>query len=146
MMAGGTEFEGSVDLEREIESAAAALRNESFPAGAVLFSEGEESRELYVLLEGSVQVEAAGKEVAVIGDPGAYLGEISSLLGVPRTATVVTREDSKFLVVPPEHIPSLFGHTPTLALTIARGLAQRLVATTRHWVEGAPPPAPGDPA
>ncbi|MEW6486394.1 MAG: cyclic nucleotide-binding domain-containing protein [Thermodesulfobacteriota bacterium] len=144
MTAGGIEFEGSVDLEREIEAAAAALKNESFPAGTALFSQGEESRELFVLLEGSVRVEAGGKEVAVIDEPGAYLGEISSLLGIPRTATVVTREDSKFLVVPPEHIPSLFGHTPTLALTIARGLAQRLVATTRHLVEGGPMPSPGE--
>lgn len=143
-MAGGIDFEGSADLEREIEAAAAALRSESFAAGALLFSEGEESRELYVLLEGSVGVEAGGREVAVIGEPGAYLGEISSLLGIPRTATVVTREASKFLVVPPEHIPALFGHTPTLALTIARGLAQRLVATTRHLVEGGPMPSPGN--
>ena len=62
---------------------------------------------------------------------------MSTLIGVPRTATVETREHSCLLVVPPERIPDLFGHTPQLALRIAQVLARRLAETTENLAKAA---------
>jgi len=108
------------------------LTEAEFPPDTVLFREGDDSHELYVLLAGSVTVSKTEHPIAVIDEPGAYFGEMSSLLGCPRTATITTREQSTLLVVPPEQIADLFGNTPQVALHIATSLARRLSATTRE--------------
>ena len=43
---------------------------------------------LFVLAEGRLLVERDGQPIATVDQPGAVLGEISMLLGVPATATV----------------------------------------------------------
>ncbi|NOY44801.1 MAG: cyclic nucleotide-binding domain-containing protein [Deltaproteobacteria bacterium] len=107
----------------------------TFEPGAVLFEEGEASRDLYVLLSGAVRVTRSGWEVAEITEPGAYFGEMSSLLGEPRTATVTALSEVRVLIVPPERLEDFFGTTPQLALRMARELARRLADTTQLLVE-----------
>jgi len=123
-------------MERErLERATEAIPERAFAEGEALFEEADEGRDLYVLLSGSVRVLKRGREVAVIDVPGAYFGEMSVLLGTPRTATVVAAEPSRLLVVPHDHVEEFFGDTPRLALSIARGLAERLAKTTDALVE-----------
>lgn len=123
-------------MERErLERATAEIPERTFAEGETLFEEGDQGRDLYVLLGGSVRVLKRGHEVAVIDEPGAYFGEMSVLLGTPRTATVVAAEGSRLLVVPQDHVEAFFGDTPRLALRIARGLAERLAKTTDALVE-----------
>ncbi len=111
------------------------LTEERFPKGTTLFAEGDPSQELYVLLSGAIKVTKKGRQIAIIDEEGAYFGEMSTLLGTPRTATVHTVEDSSLLVVPPERIPDLFGHTPQLAMRMAQVLARRLAETTELLAE-----------
>ena len=56
--------------------------------GEVLIAEGATDTPLFVLAEGRLVVEREGQRIAVVDQPGAVLGEISMLLGVPATATV----------------------------------------------------------
>ena len=56
----------------------------------VLFSEGETSREMYILMSGKVEILKNNRRIAVVEGEGSYLGELSTLLGVPRTATAKT--------------------------------------------------------
>ncbi len=113
----------------------AKVQERVFGPGTVLFEEGDASRDLYVLLSGAVSVTRAGWEVAEIAEPGAYFGEMSSLLGEPRSATVTALSEVRVLVVPPERLEDFFGTTPQLALRMARELARRLADTTQLLVE-----------
>jgi len=121
--------------EDRLERAAEGIPEKTFAEGETLFEEGDEGRDLCILLSGSVRVLKRGRAVAVIDEPGSYFGEMSVLLGVPRTATVVAAEESRLLVVPHDHVADFFGETPHLALRIARGLAERLARTTHALVE-----------
>lgn len=56
-------------------------------AGAPLCEQGQEGDELYLLLDGVLQVEVDGKDIAQIG-PGAVLGERALLEGGRRTSTL----------------------------------------------------------
>ena len=64
-------------------------REESYVAAeSLLLREGETTGELFVLLEGELEVLKGDTVVAVVTEPGAVLGEMSVLLGLPHTATV----------------------------------------------------------
>jgi serine/threonine protein kinase len=97
--------------------------------GRVLFYEDDLSRELYILMSGSVEVLKAGRTIATISEEGAFIGEMSPLRGAPRSATVVAREDSVLLVVPEDKFHQFFTRHPAVCLLLARTLASRLEAT-----------------
>jgi CRP-like cAMP-binding protein len=79
------------------------LERRNLEQGQALMTEGEEGGELFLLLDGIVDVEVNGDPVAEIG-PGALLGERALLEGGKRTATVWATTPIRVAVVPPEAI------------------------------------------
>ncbi len=63
-------------------------RVEKFPAGAMLFEEGQPGSDVLLILDGIVRVERGGERLAEYG-PGALLGERAHLEGGLRTSTNV---------------------------------------------------------
>lgn len=106
-----------------------------FPAGATLFQQGDESREMYILLNGEAEVLVDNVRVAVVAGTGSYLGEMSTLLTQPRTTTVRATKDSRFIVVGPGQVRAFFGYSTELALKLATMLARRLKDTTQDLSE-----------
>ncbi len=66
--------------------------------GKVLCKEGETGREFFVIIDGTVEVEAKGKHVATLG-AGDFVGEIALLEQVPRMATVTVKTPVRFFVL-----------------------------------------------
>jgi Cyclic nucleotide-binding domain len=95
------------ELERELSVAimreGAKLERRTFEQGQALMTQGEEGRELFLLLDGVVDVEVDGDVVAEIG-PGALLGERALLEGGTRTATVWATTPVRAVVVPPDAV------------------------------------------
>jgi CRP-like cAMP-binding protein len=105
-----------------------AIRRE-VPKGTVLITEGGRTGHLFVLIEGQLEILRGEAIVAVLSEPGAVTGEMSMLLERPHTATVRTGADSVLFEI--EDAAAFLKAQPTVALLIARLLAQRLnVATT----------------
>ncbi|MBR0698067.1 Crp/Fnr family transcriptional regulator [Bradyrhizobium lablabi] len=101
----------------------------SLPAGTSFIDEGGRTGHLFVLIDGKVEVVKGDSVVAVISEPGAVFGEMSVLLEQPHSATVRTSADSTLYEF--EDAASFLRDQPTVAILIARLLAQRLhVATT----------------
>jgi len=98
-------------------------------AGTNLVTAGGPSGHLYVLLEGRLEVLKGDMVVATIAEPGAVLGEMSVLLGLPHTATVRACSDTR--VYEFEDAAAILKREPTLAILIARMLAQRLNAAAK---------------
>ena len=98
----------------------------SIPANHTLFSEGENSREMYILMSGKVEIVKNEKRIAIVEGQGSYLGELSTLLGVPRTATIITMSQCQFLVVDGDRVNDFFDASPVLGLKLAKILADRL--------------------
>ena len=95
------------ELERELSASimrdGAKLERRSLDAGETLITQGEEGQELFLILDGVVDVEVDGEEVAEIG-PGALLGELALLEGGKRTATLWATTPVRAVVVPPDAI------------------------------------------
>ena len=95
------------ELERELSAsimkAGAELERRNYEQGQAIVQQGDEGRELFLLLDGIVDVEVGGEEVAEIG-PGALLGEMALLGDGTRTASVYATTPTRVVVVPPEAV------------------------------------------
>jgi CRP-like cAMP-binding protein len=79
-----------------LERLAAAATEVVLPAGETVIREGEEADALWILERGELSVSAGSRELEPVRAPG-YVGELGLLHGIPRTATVRTRQESTLL-------------------------------------------------
>ena len=102
---------------------------QTYPAGSVIFEAGEQSREMYVIQTGQVQVSIweKGQErvVAKLGPPD-FFGEMAVLNGSPRSATVSTVGETRMLVFDPQSFANLVRGNPDVAIKMIQKLSQRL--------------------
>ncbi len=102
----------------------------NFPKGAILFKDGERSKEMYVIHNGKVkitkQIGDAEKTLAVLGS-GDFLGEMATLLDKPRSATAEVLEDSLLIVIEPHTFENMIITNTNVALKIIKKLANRLL-------------------
>lgn len=104
-----------------------------FRAGDVLLSEGEQDNRLMFLIEGEVSVLRGSNEVARVRMPGAVFGEMSALLGIPYSASVVARTEVRAHVS--DSASEFIEANPAIAIHLARTLAQRLYNTTGYLAD-----------
>jgi CRP-like cAMP-binding protein len=101
--------------------------------GETLIEEARRTDHLYVLKHGGFDVVRGGVAFVRIGQPGAFLGEISAVLeGLP-SATLVASEDSTVYVI--ERASEVVRARPELTLAVAQVLARRLLAVTSYLVD-----------
>ena len=79
----------------------------SYDEGHVIFVEGDDTQDLYILTSGDVDVFKGNKSMAEITEPGSLFGEMSFLLGAKRTATVKARNQVKAICIPKEEITEI---------------------------------------
>jgi hypothetical protein len=95
------------ELERELSASImrsdAKLERRSLKEGETLVEQGAEGNELYLLLDGVLEVIVDGEPLAEVG-PGALLGERALLESGRRTATLRAKTSARVAVVPGEAI------------------------------------------
>jgi CRP-like cAMP-binding protein len=101
--------------------------------GEMLIEEAIRTDRLYVLKSGAFDVVRNGVRVVSITAPGAFLGEISAVLGSAPTASVIARQDSSVHVV--DNASASVRGQPDLTYAIAQLLARRLSAVTAYLVD-----------
>lgn len=104
-----------------------------YRVGQSIFREGELTYELFMLMEGILDIYVGGDKVATLNAEfaaGAYLGEIGALLRLPRTATVKAVTSCKFLVFP--DAKRLFEEDPEFGIKLSIILAQRLAQSNER--------------
>ena len=75
----------------ELTDVAERMTRRQFMPNEVIIHEGDAGEELFLISEGEVEVDRAGREVARLG-PGDFFGELSLMSGDPRNATVVAKK------------------------------------------------------
>ncbi len=105
--------------------------------GVVLFNEGDPARELYVVIDGEVEVLKKSRRqrdvrVAILG-PNDSFGEMSIIDVQPRSATVRALGPSRLLKMTSEDLDALYRRDlksyALITLNIARDLSRRLRVT-----------------
>lgn len=125
--------------ESELGSLRAAGRTRRYEAGTILYHEGDESDWVVLLEDGRVKVSsqtAEGRQavLALLG-PGELLGELSTLDGQPRSATITAIEDVRATVVTAAAFRAYLEEHPRVAIMLLETLSQRLRDADRKRVE-----------
>ena len=108
----------------------AHCREECWPAGAVVFREGDPGTSLYIVVSGEVDVRVGERTVARLG-AGEWLGEMALVTGAPRSATIVVALDCRLLVLDTSAFGQLLEVQPHLYEELAGILGRRLSVTSR---------------
>jgi CRP/FNR family transcriptional regulator, cyclic AMP receptor protein len=126
-------FFGLSDEElRTLESHAVP---KTYRKNTIVIEKGDDSTSLYVLMSGKVRIYVAddeGKELvlSIFDEPGACFGELALVGDTARTASVMTMEDSKLLVISKQDFISYLGSNPQVALALIRHLVEQVKSLT----------------
>ncbi len=125
-------FEGLSDDELgAIQQHAVTKR---YRKNTVIIDRGDDANALYFLVGGRVKAYVAdenGKEIILseLGR-GAVIGELALLAEMPRTASVMTLEDSEFLVLAKRSFMQCLQGHPNIAFNLISALAKQVQALT----------------
>jgi CRP-like cAMP-binding protein len=128
--------------EAEVRAMLALLEPVACAAGQLLFRQGDAGDALYLLVSGQVAVRInvpdQEEPVDIPLEAGSLFGEMSPLLGEPRTASVVARTASELWRLPAGPLQAALGRGESWAskflFALAQVLARRLVAMNRQVI------------
>ena len=93
--------------------------------GEVIFSMWDMGFEMYVVLDGEVDLEVESTVLETLG-PGQPFGEMALIDQSPRTATAIARTPCKLAVIPEKRFLFMVQQNPEFALLIMKAMADRL--------------------
>ena len=103
-----------------------------FKDGEYLCKEGEASHETFLMLRGRISVERRGKHVAYENREGTFIGEVATLTGTMRTATVRAKGPVWVCVFNAAQLERLLAYNPAISVRLVKQLAERLYRTGRQ--------------
>ena len=107
-------------------------------SGRILIREGDEGTVVYLLLAGSVKVTGAtdeGDALLAVRVGGDVVGELTTLDGRPRLATVTTAGPVIARVIGQAEFLGLLARDPALSLALTRGVSDKLRSATSRRIE-----------
>jgi CRP-like cAMP-binding protein len=112
-------------------------RRQSFKKGERLVAQGKQSRALYLLGAGKVNISVAGARIAQIG-PGEICGDMAFLENSVASATAIADEAVEAYTLDWSSVESLFELFPHLASRFYRSLAVNLSRRLREQLGAKP--------
>lgn len=104
-----------------------------FQKGESIVKEGDTSFNLFVLMKGSVGVFKADTQVGIFDEKGGIIGEMSAILGKPRTASLVALEMTTLVPIPSD-FDLLIRENPDIAKAVMVNLAKNLERMTNEYL------------
>jgi CRP-like cAMP-binding protein len=109
-----------------------------FPKGTVLFNEGDEGEDMYIIRSGRVAIRKRvphGEIVLAELEKGDFFGEMAVLERIPRTAGAEMIEDGDLIVIGSDVFGDMVKQTPEVAVRMLRKYSLRLRETTKQLEE-----------
>lgn len=116
---------------KELDAVGQTATELDYEPGRVLMREGERAHEMFVLVDGTVEVTKNGDHIADVG-AGGFVGEMALLAHSARNSTVTTTSDAVVLHIDGRAFGSLLERVPTIALKMLPVVAGRVVENSDH--------------
>lgn len=105
--------------------------------GEILFHEGDESREMFVVVDGEIEViKQTQNQPIVLASlkKGDFVGEMSLLESLPRSASARAKGPTKLLVIQPGGFLLKIRRDPTFAFEMLQILSRRIRKTNENLI------------
>lgn len=102
----------------------AADKTRPVRAGEVIFNEGDQATEFFVVDKGKVAIRLGNRTLDVIGE-GQIFGEMSLIDAGPRSASAVAETDAVIVPVSEKQFLFMISEAPYFALSVMRVLVER---------------------
>lgn len=96
-----------------------------FPAGHVIFNEGEAGDRMYAVLSGEVDMIVRGTVIETV-EAGGIFGEMALVEDQPRTATAVVKSEAKLVPVDRNRFLFMVQQTPFFSLQVLAIVSARV--------------------
>src|SRR5262245_24967984 len=106
-----------------------------FKKGTVLFHEGDEGEDMYIIQSGRVAIKKRvphGDTTLAVLEKGDFFGEMSILERMPRSATAEMLEDGDLIVIGSDVFGDMIKSNPEIAVRMLRKYSLRLRETTKQ--------------
>lgn len=110
----------------------------AFEDGELIFKEGDEGRDLYIIREGGVLIKKespVGELTLVEFSRGDFFGDMALLQSIPRFASAYSKGKSKILILQPGGFLLKIRRDPTFAFEMIQQLSSRLKFTSEKFLE-----------
>lgn len=125
--------------EDELRLVGAMAVRKQFNRGAVLFFEHEPGDALYIIEEGQVRIyrvaEDGREKTLTLLSNGDFFGEMALIDDEPRSAIAEVTDPSVLLCIHKRDFQQLVQSKPQIAVSIIKGLSQRLRQTNKQLME-----------
>ena len=125
----GTKLFGTLG-SADITTIAGYLRPVAFKTNQLIFSRGDEGRDIYFVTEGRVRLSILsgdGRELSLVhAAAGEFFGEIAALDAAPRSADATALGSVKGFILPQSAIRTLLETNPRVAAAAIHFLCQRI--------------------
>ncbi len=111
----------------------ADLPRRSFDPGDVIIEQGSKFGAIIVMIEGRIGIERDGITIAIMETPGAILGDMSTVLARPATATMRALDSCSVLCA--DDGDAYLRARPDVLFDVAAALATRLENLTGHLAD-----------
>ena len=98
----------------------------SYKKGEVLFVKGENSSDVYFILEGEAAVYLDGDTILALIKQGKFFGEMGNVLLAGRSATIKAHSDLRVLMIPPLLFQEVLKHSSDADQKVIEVLSERL--------------------
>ncbi len=98
---------------------------ETFPAGAIIFQEGQPGDEMFIVKDGEVELRVHGKSVETVTTDG-FFGEMAVIEGGTRSATAIAKTDCTLMPVNAKRFEFMVHEVPFFAVEVMKVLSRRL--------------------
>lgn len=110
-----------------------------FQSGDFIFKEREKGEEMFILLEGAVElrkkVETGEQLLKLVDQPNDFFGEMALIDGNPRSATAVAVQPSKLLIIDQPSFENMIVSNGKFALKVIKILSERIRISNIHISE-----------
>lgn len=97
--------------------------------GEVIFNEGDSADDMFVVVEGEVEITKNG-QVIDTAEPGDAVGELALINERPRSATVTAATEGRLARISKARFETLVAENPFFALDVMEQMADRLLRQT----------------
>jgi CRP/FNR family cyclic AMP-dependent transcriptional regulator len=108
------------------------IATRSAKAGEIIFKEGDEAHQLFVIKSGDVRIQSGNRTLAELSTNHIF-GEMALIDDAPRSATAIAKTDVELVPISEKQFLFLVSQTPFFALKVMRVLARRLRATNKTF-------------